>query len=136
MTLEGLRVLVVEDEAMLSMMLEEFLMAVGCEVAATASRLDDALEKARDLAFDAAILDVNLDGCLSYPVADVLRLRRVPVVFATGYGSEGLPAWLEGAEIVSKPFKLASLVEALARAVASQAAAPPAAAAAAIPARA
>ena len=69
----GTRVLVVEDEAMVSMMLEDFLEDLGCVVVATASRLEEALKKAAELQIDVAVLDVNLAGKLSYPVAELLR---------------------------------------------------------------
>lgn len=111
--LAGLRVLVVEDEAMVSMLVEEFLDELGCEVAGVASRLDDALEKARTLALDAAVLDVNLAGQMSYPVAEVLRARDVAFVFATGYGLAGLPAGLRGAPVLAKPFHCEQLAGAL-----------------------
>src|ERR1700733_14313569 len=91
MTLTGLRVLVVEDEPIIAMMLEDCLGDLGCSVAAVASRLNDALKQARALDLDAGVLDVNLAGELSYPVAEVLRDRTVPFLFATGYGSAGKP---------------------------------------------
>jgi CheY-like chemotaxis protein len=111
--LTGLRVLVVEDEALVSMLIEDFLEELGCEVVGVASRLEDAMEDARTLELDAAVLDVNLAGRLSYPVAQVLRARGVPVVFATGYGTEGLPVELQQAEVLSKPFRQEQLAEAL-----------------------
>ena len=108
-----MRVLVVEDEAIVSMLVEEFLEELGCEVAATASRLDDALEKAGSVPVDLAVLDVNLAGRLSYPVAELLLARGVPVVFATGYGSAALPAVLHGVTVLSKPFQQEQLAAAL-----------------------
>ena len=111
--LSGLRVLVVEDEALISMLIEEYLEELGCEVVGMAARLEDAVEKACTLALDLAVLDVNLAGRLSYPVADALRARGVPVVFATGYGTEGLPVELHGAAVLSKPFQQVQLAEAL-----------------------
>ena len=113
MDLSGMRVLVVEDEAIVSMLVEEFLEELGCEVAATASRLDDALEKAGSVPVDLAVLDVNLAGRLSYPVAELLLARGVPVVFATGYGSAALPAALHGVTVLSKPFQQEQLAAAL-----------------------
>ena len=111
--LTGLRVLVVEDEALISMLIEDFLEELGCEVVGVASRFEDAMENARTLELDAAVLDVNLAGRLSYPVAQVLRARGVPVVFATGYGTEGLPTELQQAEVLSKPFRQEQLAKAL-----------------------
>ena len=92
----GLRVLVVEDEAVLAMLVEEYLDELGCEVAGMAMRLDEAVAQARTLAVDVAVLDVNLAGQASYLVAEVLRERGVPVVFATGYGAAGIPENLKG----------------------------------------
>lgn len=113
MTLDGTRVLVVEDEAIVSMLLEEFLDELGCEVVATASRLEDALEKAGALMLDVAVLDVNLAGKVSYPVAEALQARGVPFVFSTGYGAGGLPDAMRGAPVLSKPFRQENLAEAL-----------------------
>lgn len=111
--LTGTRVLVVEDEALISMLVEEYLEDLGCEVVATAARLNEALEKARLLTFDVALLDVNLAGQVSYPVADTLRSRGIPFVFATGYGTAGLPDGLVGTLVLSKPFQQAQLAAAL-----------------------
>ena len=109
----GLRVLVVEDEALLAMLVEEYLDELGCEVAGVAMRLDEALEQARTLAVDVAVLDVNLAGQASYVVAEVLRERGVPVVFATGYGAAGLPENLKGTPLLPKPFQCEQLADAL-----------------------
>lgn len=113
MELSGARVLVVEDEAMVSMLVEEFLEELGCEVTGIASRLDDALEKAGSLTLDLALLDVNLAGRLSYPVAELLLARGIPVVFVTGYGAAALPEALHGVPVLSKPFRRNQLAAAL-----------------------
>ena len=113
MTLEGWRVLVVEDETLVAMWVEDVLEEMGCVLAGSASRLDDALAKARVLSMDVALLDVNLAGEVSYPVAEVLRARRIPFVFATGYGSAGLPPGLQGVPVLSKPFQQDQLAAAL-----------------------
>ena len=109
MILDGLRVLVVEDEAAISMLIEDALDALGCRVVAVAARLDDAMEKARTLPMDVAMLDVNLAGKQSYPVAAILRARDIPFIFATGYGVEGLSSDLQDAPVLAKPFKQAQL---------------------------
>lgn len=111
--LAGVRVLVVEDEAMIAMMMEAFLQDLGCEVVAIASRLDDAEEKARTMRIDVATLDVNLAGRLSYPVAERLRLRGIPFLFATGYGTVGLPEAFTDVPVLSKPFSAGQLAGAL-----------------------
>lgn len=113
MMLDGMRVLVVEDEALVSMMLEEFLDELGCDVVATAARLEDALVKAATLMLDVAVLDVNLAGVVSYPVAEALRARGVPFVFSTGYGAGGLPDAMRDAPVLSKPYRQEQLAEAL-----------------------
>jgi CheY-like chemotaxis protein len=115
----GLRVLIVEDEALVSMLLEDMLADHGCEVAGVASRLSQALEMARDpaLAFDAAILDVNLSGEPIFPVAEALAARGKPFVFATGYGAGGLPEGWRNRPTLQKPFNHADVGKALAEAV-------------------
>lgn len=119
--LTGLRVLVVEDEALITMLFEDFLEDLGCQVIGTASRLDDAVEKARTLPMQVAVLDVNLAGQLSYPVAEVLRARDVPFVFATGYGAAALPEALQGVPVLTKPFQQRQLEQTLCAAVTRQA---------------
>jgi CheY-like chemotaxis protein len=84
------RVLVVEDEMTIALLIEDMLTDIGCEVAALATRLPQALEIAETVEADLAILDLNLDGRMSFPVAEVLARRGVPFVFATGYGEAGL----------------------------------------------
>jgi DNA-binding response OmpR family regulator len=111
--LTGKRVLIVEDEALVTMLIEDALAELGCEVAGIASRFDDALAKAQSLPFDVAILDVNLDGHRSFPIAEALARRGVAFLFATGYGMAGLPAGATGAPVLEKPFRLQDLRDAL-----------------------
>lgn len=86
--LAGRRVLVVEDEPLVAMEMEEALHGIGCEVVGPAGTVEEALRLAQAEAgqLDAAVLDVNLNGRPSFPIADLLASRDVPVVFATGYG--------------------------------------------------
>lgn len=84
-----MRILVVEDEVLVAMHLEDLLVEMGHEVVGPAIRILDALNLARKADFDFAILDVNLAGSQSFPVADILGARHIPFVFATGYGAEG-----------------------------------------------
>jgi CheY-like chemotaxis protein len=109
MSLTGLRVLVVEDEPIIAMTIELYLEELGCRVAAVASRLNDALAKARKLDLDVGVLDVNLAGQLSYPVAEVLSTRAVPFLFVTGYGMAAAPGGLKDAPVLAKPFRLEHL---------------------------
>ncbi|MEF0942866.1 response regulator [Rhizobium sp. BR 362] len=101
---EKLRFLIVEDEALIAMLIEDILTDLGYEVAAVASRLRDACEHARSAEFDFAILDVNLDGKPSYPVAEILDERGVPFAFATGYGALGLDGKFSKIPTLAKPF--------------------------------
>jgi CheY-like chemotaxis protein len=108
-------VLVVEDELMIRMLLEDMLMDSGYEVVASAGRLDDALQFAREADFDLAILDVNLAGQSVAPVAEILEQRGLPFVFATGYGERGLPEEHRGKPTLQKPFQQENLTHILAR---------------------
>ena len=89
--LSGRRVLVVEDETMVAWLLEDMLADLGCAVVGPAARVNQALAMLDAEAIDAAVLDVNLNGQMSYPVADALAARGVPFVFSTGYNKDSLP---------------------------------------------
>jgi CheY-like chemotaxis protein len=108
-----LRILVVEDEMLVAMNIEDMLLAMGHEVAGLASRLAPALQLAREGEFDLAMLDVNLAGETSFPVADILRERGIPFLFATGYGADGIEEGYRGAPVLQKPFRLRDLAGAL-----------------------
>lgn len=103
------RVLVVEDELMIRMLLEDMLDELGYTVAAEAAHLDEALEATRSADFDLAILDVNLDGQPISPVVDALVARGTPFVFATGYGERGLPEPYRDRPALKKPFQIEGL---------------------------
>jgi CheY-like chemotaxis protein len=111
----SLRVLLVEDEMMVAMLLEDMLAELGHSVIGIASRADEATERAGTADIDAAILDLNLNGQESYPVARVLRERGVPFLFATGYGEGKAPAEFAGVPTLSKPFVGEQLRQALAK---------------------
>ena len=104
-----LRVFVVEDEGLVAFFIEDMLTEMGHEVGAVASRMQEALELATTGAFDLAIVDVNLDGQPSYPIAEILRERGVPFVFATGYGAKGLDPKFVDSPVLGKPFVMADL---------------------------
>jgi CheY-like chemotaxis protein len=110
-----LRVLVVEDEVLVGMLLEDMLLDLDYEVAVVSTNLVDALEKARSADFDLAVLDVNLNGQQSFPVADVIRERGLPFLFATGYGGRVLVSAHAGVPVVQKPFGREELRRALVR---------------------
>ena len=120
--LAGRRVLVIEDESMVTMLLQDFLEDIGCEVAGVASRLKEAREKIDTLAFDVAILDVNLNGDQTFPLADTLLARGQPIVFATGYGATTLPPRLRALPVLQKPFQQDDLERALRAALSGPAA--------------
>ena len=102
--LNGLRVLVVEDEAAISLLLEDMLLDFGCEVIGPAARLATALDTVQREKVDLAILDVNVAGEPIYPVAEALVERSVPFVFSTGYGSAGIKDAYRDRPVLQKPF--------------------------------
>ena len=106
--LTGLRVLVVEDETLVAMLLEDMLSDLGCEIAASTSRVSQALAAVGDAAtpIDVAILDMNVAGEPSTPVAEALAAAGVPFVFATGYGEGGVPEAWRGRATLQKPFSM------------------------------
>jgi CheY-like chemotaxis protein len=102
--LNGLRILVVEDEAAISLLLEDMLLDFGCEVIGPAARLSAALEAVAREPVDLAILDVNVAGEPIYPVAEALAQRSIPFVFSTGYGSAGIRDAFRDRPVLQKPF--------------------------------
>ena len=102
--LQGVRVLVVEDEAAISLMLEDMLLDFGCEVIGPAARLAAALDVVGRETIDLAILDVNVAGEPIYPVAEALAQQGVPFVFSTGYGSAGIKDVYRDRPVLQKPF--------------------------------
>ncbi|QBZ90286.1 response regulator [Pseudomonas viciae] len=113
----GVRVLVVEDEGAIAMMIEEMLDEFGCEVVASVARLVTALEIASSAEIDLAILDVNLAGERVFPVAEILRDRGIPMVFSTGYGASGLPSDFAQHLVLHKPFSQSALQQKVALAL-------------------
>jgi two-component SAPR family response regulator len=91
------------------MLLEDMLADLGYEIVGTASRLDEATGLARTANCDLAILDVNLNGHQSYPVADIFVERGIPFMFATGYGERGMPSAYQNRPTLQKPFQLDAL---------------------------
>lgn len=102
--LEGMRILVVEDEALIAIDIEAQLRLLGCTVVGPEGCLDRALELARSVPLDGALLDVNIIGGVVFPVAELLLARRLAIILSTGYGSERLPAAFRGASYLRKPF--------------------------------
>ena len=102
------KLLVVEDDAMIGMLLADMLCELGYTVAAEAASIDEALEAARKTDFDLAILDADLQGRSVSPVADALVARDIRFVFLTGYGDHGLPAYRDRPTL-NKPFQIDAL---------------------------
>jgi CheY-like chemotaxis protein len=113
--LNGLKVLVVEDEAIIAMMVEDMLGDMGCEVVGTAGRLAEAFAIAEKADFDCAILDVNLCGQRVDPFVDLLKARGAPFIFATGYGVQGVREEDRAWPVLLKPINGRRLGEALGR---------------------
>lgn len=116
--LSGRRVLIVEDESLVAMLLETILEDMECIPVGPASNIDDGEILARDTEnLDAALLDVNVAGRQVFPVAEVLKARGVPFVFSTGYGEGGLPEEWRGQPTLQKPFTEAAIRDALMKAM-------------------
>lgn len=98
---------------LVAMNIEDMLLDLGHEVAGLAGRLDSALSLAREAEFDLAMLDVNLAGETSFPVAALLAERRIPFLFATGYGIKGIEERYRDRPVLQKPFRACDLEAAL-----------------------
>ena len=94
---------------LVAMNIEDMLLELGHEVAGLASRLGPALALARESVFDAAMLDVNLAGEPSFPIAELLAERGIPFLFATGYGLRGIEEAYRSAPVLQKPFRARDL---------------------------
>lgn len=117
----GSRVFVVEDETLVLFSLEDILADLGCEVVAQAMRLDQAIARAEAVGeVDVAILDVNIGGTNVFPAAKILADRGVPLLFATGYGRDGLPAEWQDHAVIVKPYSPQDVEQALASLLASR----------------
>ncbi len=114
--LEGKRILVVEDEVVVALMVEEYLLELGAVVVGPAYRIAEGLTLAERETLDAAVLDVNMDGIRSDPVADMLTSRAIPFVLATGYGEVESK---RGVPVLDKPYTAEMLGAALERAMAA-----------------
>jgi DNA-binding response OmpR family regulator len=102
-------ILIVEDEALIRMMLVEMVEDLGHKVIGEAGRIDEARSLAETREYDLAILDINLQGASVQPVAEAVRSRGRPLFFLSGYGSNGAPIGFEGTPILNKPCAPGSL---------------------------
>lgn len=115
--LKDRRVLVVEDESLVAMLLETMLEDLGAVVVGPASTVEEGLRLVEEGQMDAALLDVNVAGTQVFPVAEALEARGIPLVFSTGYGEGGLPENWRGRPTVQKPFTEAVIRDALMKAL-------------------
>ena len=107
--LSGRSVLVIEDEMLILMMIEDMLGDLGCESVAVASKIGQAITLIDDQVFDTAMLDMNLNGIESYPVADALMARDVPYFFSTGNSLTNMKDGYRGQDVLKKPFTFEQL---------------------------
>jgi len=110
---EPARILLVEVEALIALMLEDMLESMDCAVTALAPRVPLGVALAETGDFDLALLDVNVAGENVEPVADVLARRGIPFIFATGYGEAGVPIKHRERPCVAKPFRSEQLETAI-----------------------
>jgi CheY-like chemotaxis protein len=114
---KGVRVLLVEDEAIIAMTAEDMLEELGCRVAATASTLSEASAAVEAGGFDIVLLDINLNGSESLPLAARLRETGRPFIFTTGYGSAGCGTGYDDVPLVTKPYQMGDLAAAIEKAM-------------------
>jgi CheY-like chemotaxis protein len=111
------RVLVVEDEALVSLLIEDMILDLGTEVIGPAATVREALALLESEWVDAAVLDIRIDGEVTYPVAEVLLDRNIPVIFATGYFTAIIPDQFVHLPVLEKPFSQQDLAVALSEAL-------------------
>ena len=116
-TLSGKKVLIVEDETLISMLFEDILADLGCEVVGPAMNVKQATDLAINAEIDLAVLDVNLAGVPIFPVAEILAGRGVPMIFSSGYGNNALPSPWQSRPTLPKPFTADEVVMALSRSI-------------------
>jgi len=114
----GRRVLIVEDESLVAMLLETILEDMGCVPVGPAATVDEGLQMATgEDPLDAALLDVNVAGRQVFPIAEALKARGVPFIFSTSYGEGGLPDEWRGQSTLQKPFTESAVRDALMKAM-------------------
>jgi len=96
-------VLIVEDEVLIRMMLVEMVELLGHKVIGEAGRIEEGQSLAETQEYDLAILDINLQGFNVRPVAEAVRSRGRPLLFLSGYGSNGAPVGFKGTPVLEKP---------------------------------
>ncbi|HEX7107953.1 MAG TPA: response regulator [Aestuariivirga sp.] len=118
--LSSRRVLVVEDEILILMMIEDMLTDLGCKSISVASKIDQAITLIDGQVFDAAMVDLNLNGMESYPIADVLAAHDVPYFFSTGNGIKDMKEGYRDQDVLKKPFTFEQLSDMLSRSLVPQ----------------
>jgi DNA-binding response OmpR family regulator len=118
-SLKRFRVLVVEDEMLLAMLVEDSLMDFGCDVVGPVARVADGVKLASSERLDGAILDINVAGTEVFPVASELVRRSVPFIFISGYDSNNLPQVWRSRPALKKPFRPQDLARSMAKAFAN-----------------
>ena len=112
-SLQGLQVLIVEDETLVAMLIEDYLRELGCEIALSASRVAKAMKSIETCRIDAAVLDVNVAGDSISELVETLKKRGIPFILASGYGARGIGSRWPGSLVLQKPFSEADLGAAL-----------------------
>lgn len=107
--IRGSVALLVEDEALIAMLVEDYLRQLGVREIGVAHTLAEGLAMAREGEYDFAVLDININGEMSFPIADVLHQRAIPFVFATGYGPRALDDRFRDCPTLTKPYAEQSL---------------------------
>jgi CheY-like chemotaxis protein len=113
--LSSRRVLVVEDEMLVVMMIEDMLADLGCKSVTSAASVEKALALINSQVFDVALVDINLNGNDSLPVAEALSARGVPIVYSTANTGQSLRDGYSDRPVLKKPFKYEELAAILAR---------------------
>lgn len=113
---ENLRFMILDDEAIIALDLAGMLQDLGHSVVSMATRVAGGMEFARHGDLDMAILDINVNGVTSFPLAAILRGRGVPIIFASGYGKQGLIDGFRDALVLTKPYGMDDLSNVVAKA--------------------
>ena len=109
------KILLVEDESLVLMLLEDMLVEMGHSIVGAASELDEAIELAKNAAYDVAIIDINLKGQRTFPVAEIVLERGLKLIFSTGYGESSIEPKFSSNPLLQKPFDDRALGDALAK---------------------
>lgn len=112
-----MRVVIVEDEFLVAVLIEDTLADIGCTVVGTVGKLPEALALAAQPNCDIVVLDLNLNGQHTLQIAQSLAEKRIPFIFCTGYGAAGVPPGWHDVPVLQKPFRQSDLEEALSAAL-------------------